>query len=117
MRFKLDENLPAAAQKFLREHLHDADTVLDEKLGGHSDNEVYRAAIREQRILVTLDLDFADIRAYPPAEHFGVWVLRPGNQTVAGVLKVLQSATELLGQERTAGRLWMVEPTRIRIHE
>jgi hypothetical protein len=28
-------------------------------------------------VLVTFDLDFSDIRVYPPAGHHGIWVLRP----------------------------------------
>jgi hypothetical protein len=37
MRFKLDENIPRAVGEALRAAGHDADTVLDEALGGGSD--------------------------------------------------------------------------------
>ena len=62
MRFKLDENLPIEASSMLREAGHDALTVLDQKMGGKADNEIIHVCSQEQRALITLDLDFADIK-------------------------------------------------------
>lgn len=64
-RFKLDENLPHDAALLLRNRGHDVHTVLDEQLGGHTDERVLDAARVEDRILVTYDLDFSNIRIYP----------------------------------------------------
>jgi hypothetical protein len=36
---------------------------------GHSDAEIAQVCQREARVLVTMDLDFADIRAYPPQDY------------------------------------------------
>jgi predicted nuclease of predicted toxin-antitoxin system len=66
-RFKLDENLPRDVQALLRQGGHDVQTALDEQLGGRPDPEILDAYVREARILVTFDLDFADIRLYPPS--------------------------------------------------
>lgn len=63
MKFKRDENLPELAARRLRELGHDVHTVAAEQLGGADDSVVLRAAIAEDRVLVTLDLDFADVRA------------------------------------------------------
>lgn len=60
-RFKLDENLPGDAEALLESSGYDAETVLGERLGGGPDLEVLDASRAEGRILVTLDLDFADI--------------------------------------------------------
>ena len=68
MRFKADENLPVEAAEVLRGSGHDAQTVLEQQLGGTADSGLAVLCQREGRALVTLDLDFADIRAYPPAE-------------------------------------------------
>ena len=62
MKLKLDENIPTSARARLAQLGHDVDTVLDENLGGTVDSEVWTAAQREQRLLVTQDLDFSDVR-------------------------------------------------------
>ena len=69
--FKLDENLPRDAVALFTAAGHDVDTVLDEQLGGQPDREVIEAARADGRIFVTLDVDFADIREYPPADAKG----------------------------------------------
>lgn len=76
MKFKLHENLPVAAASLLNECGHDAMSVYDEHLVGQSDEVISDVARAEGRVLVTLDLDFADERTYPPASHAGIVVLR-----------------------------------------
>ena len=76
MRFKTDENLPLEAAQLLRRAGHDAITILDQQMGGDPDENVASACRREDRVLITLDLDFADLRTYPPESHPGVVVLR-----------------------------------------
>lgn len=66
MKFKTDENLPFEAALALREHGWDAQTVGEEGLAGATDEILASCAKGESRVLVTLDLDFANIRAYPP---------------------------------------------------
>ena len=114
-RFKLDENLPRDAQAFLRLGGHDVHTVLDEQLGGNSDPMVLDASRSENRILVTLDLDFSDIRLYPPGSHKGIWILRPHTQSIENIVALLRGALSVLETERTDGGLWIIEPNRIRI--
>jgi len=89
--------------------------ALDERLGGQSDTAVFAACQREARVLVTLDLDFADIRQYPPGQHAGVWVLRPSTQSVTHLLELIRGGLELHARESSEGRLWIVEPGRVRI--
>ncbi len=86
VRFKLDENLPRDAAALLRDAGHDVQTVLDERLGGNPDPGVLEACRTENRVLITFDLDFSDIRLYPPAGHSGVWVLRPHTQSIDNTL-------------------------------
>ena len=116
-RFKLDENLPRDAEALLRKAAQDVHTVLDQQLGGNPDPRVFDASQAEDRVLVTFDLDFSDIRAYPPASHKGVWVLRPHTQSIENTLALLRAALRVLETEPTRGRLWIIEPERVRIRQ
>lgn len=115
MRFKLDENLPADAAELLRGAGHDAVTVLDQAMGGSSDPNVAVVCQAEDRALITLDTDFADIRTYPPSEHGGLIVLRLRRQDKTHVLDVLRRARPLLETEPVRGRLWIVDEERVRV--
>ena len=115
MKFKIDENMPLAAAAILRQAGHDAETVFDEQLAGGNDQQLAQVCQREGRALVTLDLDFSDIREYPPAEYGGIVVLRPHVQERGPVLYLVEAMLRLLDDEELPGHLWIVERTRARI--
>ena len=77
MRAKLDENLPIEVAELLRAADWNCDTVHDEGLVGADDSTIGAVCRTEGRVLFTLDLDFADIRAHPPREYVGIVVFRP----------------------------------------
>lgn len=115
MLFKVDENLPVELAELLVEWGHEANTVWDEKLQGTSDDVLIDICRHEKRVLVTLDIDFSDIRAYPPQEYEGIIVLRIGSQSKKNVLNVFQRVEPLFSHEPIKGRLWIVEPDVVRI--
>ena len=117
LRFKLDENLPARREPALRALGHDVETAYTERLAGAADGSVLAACVAEDRVLVTLDLDFADIRVYAPDSHCGIWVLRPAAQSFAGVLNLTLAAVRLASVERTSGQLWVIDGNGVRIRE
>lgn len=115
MRFKIDENLPVELAEELRASGHEAATVDDQRLFGTSDRHLSEVCKTEGRIFVTLDLDFADIRTYPPDEYPGLIVLRLARQDKPHVLDVFRRTLKAVGNEPLEGRLWIVEEKRIRI--
>ena len=115
LRFKLDENLPSRVEPALRAQGHDVETALSESLAGAMDPQLLAACVAEDRILVTLDLDFSDIREYPPGSHRGVWVLRPDRQTFDGLMNLVLSGVKLADVEQTEGQLWVIDEKRVRI--
>ena len=117
MRVKLDENLPIQLKRLFTESGHDAATVVDEGLGGASDTEIATICIAEERVLVTQDLDFSDIRTYPPAEYAGIVVFRLSSAARDALLEVTPILIERLEESSPRGQLWIVEHSRIRLRE
>jgi predicted nuclease of predicted toxin-antitoxin system len=99
----------------MRDAGHDVSTALDEALGGSSDAAVAKACADEGRVLVTLDLHFSDIRTYGPTESPGIVVLRPGNQGVASICKLLRRGVRTLASVDLQGSIAIVEPERMRL--
>jgi predicted nuclease of predicted toxin-antitoxin system len=115
MRFKIDENLHHDVAALLVSVGYDADTVYSEGLRGSDDAVLAQHCANEDRAIVTLDLDFADIRAFPPVATPGIIVLRVHEQSRSTVLLAMAHVIELLKTESVAGRLWMVTDAGIRI--
>ncbi len=115
VRCKLGENLPAAAAEVLKQAGHDATTVYEQALSGVSDARLSTICRDEERALVTLDLDFADIRSYPPGEYTGLIVLRLTRQDLASILAIITKISKLLLFEKVENSLWIVEANRVRI--
>ena len=116
MKFKIDENLPIEVAEVLLAGGHEADTIHAEHLNGTADSTIAAVCQREGRVLVTLDLDFANVINYPPVEYPGIVVLRPHWQDRDHVTDLVRRIIPLLSQEPIARRLWIVEEARVRIH-
>ena len=115
MRFKIDENLPVEVADLLRVAGHDAMTVLEQDLGGQADRTIGVVIREEKRALITLDLDFADIRTFPPGDFEGLIVLRLTRQDKPRVLAVIERVIPLLNSEPLAGLLWVVDESAVRV--
>lgn len=72
MNIKLDENLSRRLKERLLPLGHSVSTVSEEGLLGKVDVEVGAVAKGENRMVFTLDLDFADLRKFPPGSHPGI---------------------------------------------
>ena|ERR1700676_3151117 len=117
MRFKIDENLHDDVAALLAHEGHDVETVYTEGLRGCADPDLAQHCRIEGRAIVTLDLDFADIRAYPPADYAGLIVLRVRDQSRRHVLSVLARVLDLLRREPVTGRLWIISDAGVRIRD
>ncbi len=115
MQFKIDENLPIEIAQLLMKAGHDAKTVHDQHLQGTGDKELIEKCDSENRIMVTADMDFSDIRAYPPQDHEGIIVLRVINQSRPHVIDVFEKIVLLLKSEPIRNRLWIIEENVVRI--
>lgn len=114
-KFKVDENLPAEAAGLLAGAGHDAATVFGQRMVGRPDGNIAQVCQRENRVIVTLDLDFADIRTYPPADYPGIIVLRLARLDKFRALSVLERLLPVLETESPAGKLWIVDEASVRM--
>lgn len=116
LKFKVDENLPEAAARILRDAGYDSETVLSEGLGGATDSSLAAVCLEEGRVLVTLDLDFSDIRTYPPEVYPGFIVLRIHNHSISHITVIMEKVVALLRKQRLTGTIWSVDERRVRIY-
>jgi predicted nuclease of predicted toxin-antitoxin system len=117
LKFKVDENLPGDYVTILRESGFEADTVSEENLSGAEDAALFQHCCADRRVLITLDLDFANVRAYPPSSHSGIVVLRPKSQDKPTLLRSLRRILPTLAIRSPEKQLWIVEHDRIRYRE
>jgi len=114
MKFKLDENLPESLIPLFSGAGYDASTAMSQGLGGQPDARVAQVCRQEERVLVTLDAGFADIRAYPPQDHVGIIVLRVRHQDSKHVRDTVSRILPLLLKHPVANTLWVVDEHRVR---
>jgi len=116
MRLLVDENMPRSTLPTLVASGHDAEDVRDVGLRGAADQPIFRYACDQDRMLVTRDLDFANLLQYPLGTHPGILVLRlPETLRPEAVLRTLTAALSQLGGRDLRGDLVIVEWTRVRV--
>lgn len=115
MRCFLDENLSPRLIDQLRASGHDAVCAYDAGFCGKSDKEIREFAIQEDRVLITLDADFADLMRYPVTGTPGVIWLKPVPPiTLGNIERKLSAAIDLLQKRDLRGLLVIVGDGRIR---
>ena len=118
MKFKLDENFGSRTKHLFEAYGHDVQTVRMQGLQRSSDAHLFEVCRVEQRCLVTLDLDFADVLRFPPSLTNGIVVIRlPRNPSLALLEQLVRQFLQTLAHMSIERRLWIVEPSRIRVHE
>jgi predicted nuclease of predicted toxin-antitoxin system len=116
MRFLIDANLPRSTVALVSSLGHAVEFARDVGLGAAPDADIAARARLTEAALLTRDLDFADIRRYPPKDDAGIVVLRmPDDATAKEIVSIVERflrQPEFLGALR--GRLAIVEPDRVR---
>ena len=118
MKLKLDENFGTRTQLLFQESGHDVISVVEQGLQGCGDKRLYGICQDEDRCLVTLDLDFADITRFNPDEGSGIIVIRlPHNSSLTILERLVSQFLEAITKLKVKNQLWIVEINRIRVHQ
>ena len=106
MKVKLDENLGNRAAALFGDFGHQVMTVSEQDLQGTNDDDLIDACRAEERVLVTLDLDFSNVLRFPPERYAGIGVLRlPHPVKLETIRERVQFATGIGGTRRLRSAL------------
>jgi predicted nuclease of predicted toxin-antitoxin system len=116
MRFFVDANMPRSTLALLASLGHEAEFARDSDLGNAPDSQIAAHAKKIGAALITRDVDFADIRHYPPADYQGIVVMRLSDdavtQDIVNALERFLKQPELVRQ--LPGHLAILEHDRVR---
>ena len=112
---KLDENLSLAHVDLLRHAGYDADRVDQQGLSGATDEQVWGRVCADNRFFITLDLDFSDVRRYPPGTHPGILLIRARNCSASAVRDILAREAAERSLDDLRGCLAIANPSFTRI--
>lgn len=118
MRFLPDECMPRSSGEVLRILKFNFINAQQAGLLGKDDWSVIKFAIKANRILITLDRDFANILNYKPGTNPGIVILRPSYPaTSAKICKLLYRFLKNIDKIKTGRSLVIVSPTKVRIRK
>jgi len=108
--------MPRLAVGALAKLGHQVEFVKDIGLSNDFDKVIAEHAQTTQAVLVTRDLDFADVRNYPPEQYFGIVVIRAPDEAlapdIANLLERFAGNSEFT--DNLSGKLAIVEENRVR---
>ena len=119
LKLLLNANLsPETANILRKEFSFDVKCLLEDNLGEITDASVTELAKKEERIIVTSDLDFGQIYHFNNNSSLGVIVLRLNDQTIEHVNNILKNFFLEFKENKTLSTsLVVIEDTRYRFYK
>lgn len=114
-RLLCDQNIRTDTVEFLRQKGFDVVSTRDMNLSKATDEEIMEVAQRQERIIVTFNGDFGDIRRFPPDTHCGIIRLRIYPQDRQSVNTCLEKIFSVLTPEMMKGHLATVDQNNIHL--
>ncbi|TYQ30160.1 DUF5615 family PIN-like protein [Pseudanabaena sp. UWO310] len=118
VRFLIDEDCPLSLEILLNSKGHDTIHVKTSGLSGTKDPELFVFAQQEQRIIISRDLGWANIKTYPPDTHCGLVVLRfPFEATAIEIRQVVERFIDNVDILEIVGATVIVDKNKFRIRK
>ena len=117
MKFLADMGISDTTVNALKSHGHDAVHLSDQGLIRLPDDQILEKAKREDRVVLTVDLDFGDLLAITRAHLPSVIIFRLQNQTPASLTPRLFQTLAQCQEELENGAIITVDETRWRIRK
>mgnify|MGYP005727219203 CR=1 FL=1 len=115
MRFLADMGVSLSVVDWLREQGHEALHLRDEHLQRMPDEQIFEKALQESRIILTFDLDFAEILAFSGSKDVSTVIFRLHNARSAHVIERLKVVLEESSAALEKGAVITVEERRHRV--
>ena len=115
MRFLADMGVDIRVVKWLREKGHDANHLRDEGLHRMPNGEIFDKAISENRVILTFDLDFAEIVALSKGKKASVVLFRLHNTRTSHLINRLDTVLSESEEALDKGAVIVVEESRHRV--
>ena len=115
MRLLADVHISPRTVERLRSLGHDVVRVGDVLSATSTDDEIVAEAIRDQRVVVTQDLDFSAIVALSGRSAPSVLSLRLSSSRIENVNSSLERVLPMVEADLDAGAIVTVEDTRVRV--
>jgi predicted nuclease of predicted toxin-antitoxin system len=115
MRFLADMGVSMRVVEWPRSSGHDAIHLREEGLQKLPNGEIFRKAIREERIVLTFDLDFGEIVAGSGGRSISVILFRLRNTRADFVVRRVKIVLEQSAGELAQGAVVLVEDGRHRV--
>lgn len=116
MKFLADMGISPATVKWLNQQGHDAKHLTEERLDRLPDREIFEKAYKENRIVLTTDLDFfGEIAVSTPSATVSVIIFRQENRTPVAINQYLEKVMNTATTELEKGSIIIVQEGRFRI--
>jgi predicted nuclease of predicted toxin-antitoxin system len=115
MRFLADMCVDVRVVDWLRKKGYDATHLRDQGLHRMPNGDIFEKAVREDRIVITFDLDFGEIAALTAGRKASVILFRLKNTRTSHVIERLSAVIEGFAAALEKGAIITSEETRYRV--